>query len=63
MLEYVKTLLQKISFDLALFEKELKKSLSHYLQSQEIQSLKEWCEKTYKYSTPHAKIINACFEK
>ncbi len=63
MLDYVKTLLQKISFDLVLFEKELKKSLSFYLETQEIQALKEWCNNTFKYSTPHANIINACFAK
>ncbi len=63
MLDYVKTLLQKISFDLVLFEKELKKSLTSYLATQEIPALKEWCDKTFKYSTPHANIISACFNK
>jgi hypothetical protein len=42
MLEYFKTILQKVSFDGGLFEKELKKAVS-MLIPQELKELKEWC--------------------
>ena len=41
MLEYTKTILEKVSFNLQLFEKELKKSLNH-LVDQEILELQKW---------------------
>ena len=42
MLEYVKMILQKVSFDRQLFEKELKKALQT-LASDEVKQLKAWC--------------------
>jgi hypothetical protein len=42
MLEYFKTVLQKVSFDSRLFEKELKKAITILLPG-ELQELKEWC--------------------
>lgn len=41
MLEYTKTILQKVSFDAKLFSKELKKAISRLLPS-EIEELKRW---------------------
>lgn len=41
MLEYVKTILKKVSFDRRLFRKEYKKSLS-WLTSHEINELRNW---------------------
>jgi hypothetical protein len=41
MLEYTKTVLQKVSFDAKLFSKELKKAISRLLPS-EIEELKRW---------------------
>ncbi len=41
MLEYTKTVLQKVSFDAKLFSKELKKALSRLLPG-EIEELKKW---------------------
>lgn len=41
MLEYTKTVLQKVSFDARLFSKELKKAISRLLPS-EIEELKRW---------------------
>ncbi|AWX43163.1 hypothetical protein HME9304_00150 [Flagellimonas maritima] len=41
MLDYTKTVLQKVSFDTKLFAKELKKAVSRLLPS-EIEELKIW---------------------
>lgn len=43
MLEYTKTILQKVSFDVKLFTKELKKAVSRLLPS-EIEELKIWLQ-------------------
>ena len=61
MLEYVKIILQKVSFDLRLFEKELKKSIG-YLKPLEIVGLREWCYRTFYDSERHAEVIEGCFE-
>ena len=42
MLEYVKTILKKVSFDRKLFEKELVKALK-VLVPKELKELKVWC--------------------
>ncbi|GAA4376582.1 hypothetical protein [Hymenobacter koreensis] len=42
MLEYVKTILIKVSFDRTLFEKELRKAL-RTLVPEEVKQLKAWC--------------------
>lgn len=42
MLDYVKTILQKVSFSRFLFERELKKGLS-YLLPEDILEFKVWC--------------------
>ena len=41
MLEYTKTVLQKVSFDARLFSRELKKAIDRLLPS-ELVELKEW---------------------
>ncbi len=46
MLEYTKTILQKVSFSPALFGKELRKSLQ-WLQKDEIYVLRSWCVLTF----------------
>jgi len=46
MLEYTKTILQKVSFSPALFGKELKKSLN-WLQKEEVNILRSWCIVTF----------------
>jgi len=43
MLEYYKTVLQKVSFDVKLFSKELKKAISRLLPD-EIEELKKWLQ-------------------
>lgn len=42
MLEYFKTVLQKVSFDPYLFEKELKKAIN-FLIPQELKEFRDWC--------------------
>ena len=46
MLEYVKLVLKKVSFDLRLFEKELKKALS-YLSVEDVPAFCAWCYETF----------------
>ncbi len=58
MLEYVKTILKKVSFDRALFEKELLKAINSLL-AEEIQILKDWCYKTFGHLYPN--ILNRSF--
>lgn len=57
MLEYVKTILNKVSFDRALFEKELLKAIRSLL-ADEVTKLKEWC---YRKFAKYEAILNRCF--
>ena len=45
-LEYAKTILKKVSFDIKLFRKELAKSYQ-YLMEDEIKELMNWVEKNF----------------
>ncbi len=58
MLDYVKTILSKVSFDPSLFEKELRKAIGSLLNN-EIHELKAWCYRNY--SKTHQPILNRCF--
>ncbi len=58
MLEYVKTVLSRVSFDSRLFEKELVKAI-HMLIAEEIAELKAWCYA--QYSDQYGAILNRCF--
>ena len=58
MLNYVKTVLTKVSFDSTLFEKELKKAIE-LLIGAEIQELKQWCYT--RFGKQHEAILNRCF--
>jgi hypothetical protein len=58
MLNYVKTVLTKVSFDARLFEKELKKAIE-ILMSTDIQELKQWCYN--RFGNQHEAILNRCF--
>ena len=60
MLEYVKTILEKVSFDRLLFEKELRKSFA-VLVKEELIELKSWCY--VQFATVHANILNQVFLK
>jgi hypothetical protein len=58
MLEYVKTVLMKVSFDRTLFEKELRKALNLLLPS-EIHEFKDWCYR--KFSNSYEPVLNKYF--
>lgn len=58
MLEYVKLILQKVSFDKKLFEKELKKAIASLIND-EVQLLKTWCYE--KFGQSYALILHRCF--
>lgn len=58
MLEYAKTILQKVSFDLKLFEKELRKAIASLL-NEEINLLRSWCYE--KFGKEYEGVLNHCF--
>ncbi|MDN5200584.1 hypothetical protein QQ008_04405 [Fulvivirgaceae bacterium BMA10] len=58
MLEYVKVILSKVSFDKMLFEKELRKAIKS-LVAEEINELKNWCYA--KFGHVYLNILNKCF--
>ena len=58
MLDYIKTILTKVSFDIKLFEKELKKAIKQ-LVSDDLLELKKWCYQ--KFSGKHELVLNRCF--
>lgn len=58
MLNYVKTVLTKVSFDARLFEKELRKAI-RVLIAEEIRELKKWCYTSF--GKEHEAILNRCF--
>ncbi|WP_347157695.1 hypothetical protein [Pontibacter chitinilyticus] len=60
MLEYVKTILLKVSFDKMLFEKELRKAFK-VLVKEELQHLKKWCYD--QFSGMYLLILNKVFAK
>ncbi len=59
MIEYVKTILQKVSFSTYLFERELKKGLL-YLMPAEIEEFSAWCYQMFGRS--HQLILNRYFK-
>ena len=58
MLNYVKTVLTKVSFDARLFEKELRKAIS-VLIAEEIRELRNWCYT--RFGGEYEAILNRCF--
>jgi hypothetical protein len=58
MLEYVKTILLKVSFDKILFEKELRKAF-RMLVPVELQELKTWCYQ--QFAKVYHRILNRVF--
>ncbi|CCH56935.1 hypothetical protein BN8_06325 [Fibrisoma limi BUZ 3] len=60
MLEYIKTILQKVSFDKALFEKELRKAIA-MLVPEEIKQLKTWCYA--QFGKIYRVVLNRCFSR
>ncbi|WMJ72763.1 hypothetical protein RCC89_06235 [Cytophagaceae bacterium ABcell3] len=58
MLEYQKMILQKVSFDQHLFEKELRKSTRDLLK-EELIELKKWCYENFGQQFHH--VLKKCF--
>lgn len=58
MLNYVKKVLTKVSFDARLFEKELRKAIK-MLIGDDLQELKQWCYD--RFGNQYAVILNRCF--
>lgn len=49
MLKYSKTILDKVSFDPFLFEKELQKSLNYLESEAEKEALLKWCSQKFRF--------------
>ncbi|HAA15332.1 MAG TPA: hypothetical protein DCE41_28005 [Cytophagales bacterium] len=58
MLEYAKTILEKVSFDRSLFEKELRKAIKSLIPK-EIHALRSWCYE--RFGDTHHSSLNKCF--
>jgi hypothetical protein len=58
MLDYVKTILLKVSFSKALFEKELRKALRHVLPA-ELPDFRTWCYE--QFSRLYWTVMNRIF--
>ena len=58
MLNYVKTVLTKVSFDALLFEKELRKAIK-LLIADELNELRRWCYT--RFGSEYEAILNRCF--
>jgi hypothetical protein len=59
-LDYVKVILQKVSFDAKLFEKELRKAIKT-LVADEIKELRTWCSE--QFGIMYNQLIEKCFSK
>ncbi len=57
-LAYVKMILEKVSFDAKLFEKELRKAIKT-LTLEDVKFLKGWCFE--QFGKHYAKLITRCF--
>lgn len=60
MLEYSKEILQKVSFDAWLFEREFKK-LKRWLLRKERQELNKWC--VQKFADVHPQLVSKLVRK
>lgn len=58
MLNYAKFILEKVSFDQHLFEKELIKHLSELI-IEEVVELRNWCYE--HFGQEYATVLNRCF--
>lgn len=60
MLEFIKTVLVKVSFDRKLFEKELRKALK-VLLPEEVKQLKAWCYE--QFSDKYHLVLHQYFSR
>lgn len=58
MLDYQKMILQKVSFDRTLFEKEMRKTIS-LVSSGELNELREWA--FMQFGNNYSDILRRCF--
>lgn len=58
MLEYFKLILQKVSFDRRLFEKELRKAIRSLI-ADEVEELESWCYD--QYGNVYPQVLSRCF--
>ena len=58
LLDYAKLILQKVSFDKNLFEKELRKAIARLMPA-ELEDLREWCYD--QFSRMHHLVLDRCF--
>ena len=58
MLEFKKNILEKVSFDLGIFEKELFKA-KRWLLATEMEELRHWCYS--KFKGEHKLVLDKCF--
>ncbi|UII28554.1 hypothetical protein LVD15_09010 [Fulvivirga maritima] len=58
MLDYVKTILTKVSFDSKLFEKELKKAIQSLID-EEVSELRNWCYS--RFNDRYEQVLQRCF--
>ncbi len=59
-LDYVKVILEKVSFDAKLFEKELRKAIKTLL-TEEIKELRTWCSE--QFGKMYNQVIDKCFSR
>jgi len=59
-LDYVKVILQKVSFDAKLFEKELRKAIK-ILFTEEIKEFRAWCSD--QFGKMYYQVIEKCFNR
>ena len=59
-LNYVKVILEKVSFDAKLFEKELRKAIKTIL-TEEIKELRAWCRE--QFGKMYSQVIEKCFNR
>ena len=58
MLEYIKTILVKVSFDKKIFEKELRKAIKSLI-GDELKDLQKWCYT--QFNETHPQVLQRCF--
>ena len=59
-LDYVKVILEKVSFDAKLFEKELRKAIKTLIID-EIKDLRTWCSE--QFGKMYYQVIEKCFSR
>ena len=61
MIEYVKIILLKVSFDKMIFQKELIKALKNVVRHDELRDFRQWCYQEFSGIHPH--VLNFAFQQ